>query len=90
MFDEVVLEEAGFQGAVLLVAPLAIAAACLPVRNVARGGCDTVFGEGVGDFGMGNVVAEHAIDHVADRVGKAGDFAVATDFAGGGWWMVVS
>jgi hypothetical protein len=42
-----------------------------------------VFGEGVGDFGMGDVVAEHAVDHVANGMGKTSDFAVATDFAGG-------
>jgi len=90
MFDEVILEEASFQSAVLLVAPFAIAAARLPIRNVARGGRDTVFGESVGDFGMGNVVAQHAVNHVADGMRKPSDFAVATDFAGGGWWMVVS
>ena len=82
MFDEVVLGEASFQSAVLLVAPFSITAACFPVGNVARGGCDPVFGEGFGDSGMGDVVAEHAVDHVANGIGEAGDFAVATDFAG--------
>ena len=83
MFDEVVLEEAGFDGAILRDAPVAIAAAGFPVRNVALGGCDTVFGERVGDFGMGDVVTEHAIDHVADGVGKASDFASAGFGCGG-------
>jgi hypothetical protein len=41
-----------------------------------------VFGERVGDFGMLYVVAEHAVDHVADWMEKTSDFAVATDFAG--------
>ena len=77
MFDEVVLEEASFDRTVLLVAPIAIAAPRLPVRNVALRSCDTVFGEGIGDFGMGNVVAEHAVDQVANGMGKPGDFAVA-------------
>lgn len=88
MFDEVVLEETGFHSTVLLVAPFAIAAAGLPVGNVALGGGDTVFGERLRDFGMGNVIAEHAIDHVADLIGEAGDFAVATDFAVGSGWVI--
>jgi len=36
-----------------------------------------VFVEGADDFGMGDIVAEHAVDHVAFEVGEAGDFAVA-------------
>jgi hypothetical protein len=36
------------------------------------------FIESVDDLGMRNVVAEHAVDHVADGVGEAGDFAVAS------------
>jgi hypothetical protein len=56
-----------------------------------------MFGEGVGDSGMGDVVAEHAVDHVADGMGKAGDFAVAGlrfggagggGLFGGGWWIL--
>jgi hypothetical protein len=87
MFQEIVLEESSLNGPVLFGAPIAIAAAGFPVRNVAWSGCDTVFGEGIGYFRMRDVVAKHAIDHVADGIGKAGDFAVTTDFAGGarGW-----
>jgi hypothetical protein len=47
-----------------------------------------VFVECVGDFGVGNVVAEHAIDHVPYVTGKAGNFAVAGfgfGSAGRGW-----
>jgi hypothetical protein len=42
-----------------------------------------VFVERADDFGMGDVIAEHAINHVADGMGKASDFAVA-GFGGGG------
>lgn len=96
MFDEVVLEEASFKCAVLLGAPIAIAATSFPVRDVALGGCDTVFGERFGDFGMGDVIAKHAVDHVANGMGKASDFAVAgfgpggarrARLFGGGWRM---
>jgi hypothetical protein len=34
-------------------------------------------------LGVRDVVAEHAVDHVADGVGETGDFAVAG--AGSGW-----
>jgi hypothetical protein len=30
-----------------------------------------------------NVIAEHAVDHVADGVGESGDFASASLWAGG-------
>ena len=96
MFDEVVLEEASFKSAVLLGAPVAITAAGFPVGDIALGGCDAVFVERADNFGMGNIVAEHAVDHVADGMGKASDFAVAGfgfggagggGLLGGGWWM---
>jgi hypothetical protein len=35
------------------------------------------FVESADDLGVRDVVAEHAVDHVAEGVGKAGDFAVA-------------
>jgi hypothetical protein len=41
---------------------------------------------------VGNVVAEHTVDHVADGVGEAGDFAVAGAGAGRvkrGAWSVI-
>ena len=77
MFEEIVLEEAGFEGAILRDAPVAIAAACFPVGNVAFGDFELEFVECVSDLGVRDVVAEHAVDHVADGVGEAGDFAVA-------------
>jgi hypothetical protein len=36
------------------------------------------FVESVDNLGVRDVVAKHAVDHVADGVGKAGDFAVAS------------
>ena len=78
VFGEVVLEEAGFEGAVLFGAPVVVAAASFPVGDVALGDADAEFVEGANDFGMGDVVAEHAVDHVAFEVGKTGDFAVAS------------
>jgi hypothetical protein len=35
------------------------------------------FVEGVDDLGVRDIVAEHAVEHVAKSVGKAGDFAVS-------------
>jgi len=77
VFEEIVLEEAGFKGAILCDAPVAIAAAGFPVGDVAFGDFELEFIECVDDLGVRDVVAEHAVDHVADSVGEAGDFAVA-------------
>jgi hypothetical protein len=41
-----------------------------------------VFLEGSDDFGMRDVVAEHAIDHVAFEVREARDFSVASELPG--------
>jgi len=92
MFDEIVLVETSFKRAILFNAPFAIAAAGFPVRDVAFGDYDGVFIESADDSGVGNVIAEHAIDHVADGMGKASDFAVAGFWGGGArcWLMVVS
>jgi hypothetical protein len=81
--QEVVLEEAGFEGTVLCDAPVAIAATSFPVGDVTLGDFEIEFVEGLDDLGMGNVVAEHAVDHVTSFAGEAGDFAVAG--AGSGW-----
>lgn len=83
MFDEVVLEKASFKSAVLLGAPIAIAATSFPVGDIALSNRDAVFVEGANDFGMGDVVAEHAVDHVAEVKRKTGDFAVASFGLGG-------
>ena len=77
VFEEIVLEEASFEGAILRDAPVAIAAAGFPVGDVAFGEFELEFIECVDDLGVGDVIAEHAVDHVADGVGEAGDFAVA-------------
>ena len=78
VFEEVVLEKAGFECAILFDAPVAIAAAGFPVGDVAFGDFEIEFVERGDDLGMGDVVAEHAVDHVADGAGKAGNFAVAS------------
>jgi hypothetical protein len=77
VFEEIVLEEASFEGAILSDAPVAIAAACFPVGDVAFGEFELEFIECVDDLGVGDVIAEHAVDHVADGIGEAGDFAFA-------------
>jgi hypothetical protein len=75
--EEVVVEETGFEGAVLCDAPVTIATAGFPVGEVAFGDFELEFVEGLGDSGMGDVVAEHAVDHVARGERQVGDFAVA-------------
>ena len=77
VFEEVVLQETGFECAILCDAPVAIAAACFPVGDVAFGDFELEFVECVDDLRVRDVVAEHAVDHVAEGVGEAGDFAVA-------------
>lgn len=83
LLEEIVLEEASFERAVLCDAPFAIAAASFPVGDVAFSDTKAEFAESVDDLGVGDVVAEHAVDHVADGVGETGDFSVAG--AGRGW-----
>jgi len=77
VFEEIVLEEAGFEGTILNDAPVAIAAASFPIGDIAFGDVESEFVECIDDIGVGDVVAEHAVDHVACSVGEAGDFAVA-------------
>jgi len=78
MFNEVVLEKTGFKSAVLFGAPIAVTATRFPIGNIALGDRDAVFVEGADNSGMGDVVAEHAVNHVANGMGKASDFAVAS------------
>jgi hypothetical protein len=91
VIGEVILAETFGDDAFLLESPVVVAAASFPVGDVADGDADAVFFDGIGDVRVGNVVLEHEVDHVADWFGKAGDFAVATDFAGG-WrnWRLVT
>ena len=76
VLDEIVLEDAVFQGTVHFGAPLFIAATGLPIGDIAHGDGEAMFVERTGDVGMRNIVAEHAINHVAFKVREAGDFAV--------------
>ena len=78
LFEEIVLEETGFECSLLSDAPVAIATPCFPVGDVAFGDFEMEFVESIDDLGVRNVIAEHAVDHVACAVGEAGDFAVAT------------
>ncbi len=75
--EEIVLKEPGFEGAILSDAPITITTSSFPVGDVAFGDFELEFTECIDDLGMRNVVAEHAVDHVAGFEGKAGDFAVA-------------
>lgn len=97
VFGEIVLKEASFNGAILSDTPVTIAATGFPVGNVAFGDFDVVFVEGTDDFGMRDIVLEHSIDHVADGIGKSGDFASAgfgfgsaggVGLTGGGGWIL--
>jgi hypothetical protein len=93
VLDEVVLEKAAFESAVLFGAPIAIAAASFPVGDIALGDFDAVFVESANDSGLRDVIAEHAIDHVALWVREAGDFASSAfgfGSAGSCWLIVVS
>jgi hypothetical protein len=78
VFEEIVLQETGFECTILCDAPVAIAAAGFPVGDVAFGEFELEFVECVDDLRVRDVVAEHAVDHVAEGVGEAGDFAVAS------------
>jgi len=71
-----ILVEAVLEDVFLLHAPFEITTG-RPVGDVAFGDFELEFIECVDDLGVGDVVAEHAVEHVADGVGKAGDFAVA-------------
>src|SRR5260221_9189669 len=73
---EVVLEEPDFEGLVLFGAPFLVATARFPVGDVAFGDPDAVFVESADDVGVRDVVAKHAVDHVAFGISQAGDFAV--------------
>jgi hypothetical protein len=53
------------------------------VGDVTLGHKDIEIAESLDDFGMGNVVLEHAIDHVAMELGQPGDFAFAGMRPGG-------
>ena len=58
VLEEVVLDEAVFEGALLLGAPGFIAAAGFPIGNVAFGDANAVLVESIDDLFIGNVVTE--------------------------------
>ena len=74
---ESILVQASLDEEGLVGAPLAIAAASGPIRDIAGSDSDAAFVEGLDDFVVGYGVGEHAIDHVALEFGQAGDFAIA-------------
>ena len=76
--DEVVLMKVKSGGVILSKAPFLVAAAGLPVGDVADRDLDVVFVESLDDFLMGNVVAEHAVDHITQRTGQTGDLAAVS------------
>jgi hypothetical protein len=78
---EVVLEGAELEGVRLGGGPFLVAAAGFPVRDVTFGDPKAAFLEGEDDSGMGQIVREHAVNHVAFEFGEVGDPAVA-GFAG--------
>ncbi len=90
IFQEIFLEEPGFDGAVLFEAPFFVAATRFPVGNVAARDVNADFAEGVHNFVVRKIVAKHPVDYVALEMSKAGDFAVAGQFAlrGLDCWMI--
>jgi hypothetical protein len=87
VLGEIVLEQAGFQRTILCKAPFLVTAAGFPVGYIAFGDANADFIEGTDDFRVGQVVAEHAIDHVALEVREPRDFAVATHFSKWGYYL---
>jgi len=81
VLDEIILKEMVLEGAVLFEAPFFVTAAGFPIGNVTYSDADVVFLQGADDFGMGNIVAEQTVNHVALEVGETGDFAVAGEFS---------
>jgi len=77
VFSEIILEQAGFDSAIVFETPLFISATSFPIGNVAKGDGEAVFIQCSDDFVMGHVFAKHPVDHVALVVREAGDFAVA-------------
>ena len=88
VIGEVILAEACGDDAFLFAPPIFVAATGFPVGDVAHCDADAVFLDGIGDVRVGNVVLKHEVDHVAKRLGEAGDFAVAAEFAGGSGRML--
>jgi hypothetical protein len=75
--SEIVLEGAELEGVRLGGAPFLVAATGFPVRDVTFGDLKAAFLEGEDDSGVGQIVREHAVNHVAFEFGEVGDLAVA-------------
>lgn len=86
VLGEIVLEQAGIEGTIVFLAPFFIAATGFPVGNIAPGDLEAMFIQGTDDFVVGDIVAEHAIDHVAFEVGEPGNFAISGFGAGSALW----
>ena len=90
VIGEMILEMSEAKLVLLFGTPFLVTAASAPVGHVAFGDCDVALGKGPDDFGIGNVVVEEFVDHVAFEFGQAGDFAVAGfGFGGAGNWLMV-
>lgn len=83
VISQIILAEAFLESAFVFKAPFNVAAARFPVGDISRSNTDAVFVEGSNNFGMWNVVLEHEVDHVAQGLCEASDFAVASEFAFG-------
>jgi len=75
--DEIVLMKPEFKSMLLGQAPFPVATTNFPIGDVTFGDGNVIFGEGFYDTGIGNVVAEEAIDHFAQVFGQTCDLAIA-------------
>jgi len=87
VIGEMILEVREAELVFLLGTPFLVTAASAPIGDIAFSDGDVALGKSPDDFGIGNVVVEEFVDHIAFEFGQAGDFAVAhalTEGAGGG------
>ena len=82
VLGQIILEKVVLEGAILFRAPIPETAAGFPIGDIAFGNVNAVLVERATDCGVGDGVAEHAVDHVALKVREAGDFAIAGAFPG--------
>ena len=81
---QVVLKGAEFEGALPGDGPFFVPAAGFPVRDVAFRDGEAAFLKGGDDFAVGEIVRQHAIDHVAFEHWKMSDLAIARLARGAG------
>src|SRR6266704_2805653 len=89
VIGEIILQVRELKLALLFGAPFHITAASFPIGDVAFSDRDFHLVESSNDFGMGNIVVEHAIDHVALQFRETSDFTVASMRFGGACQVVV-